>query len=338
MLPIESLEMRYSSQWLSWFKNIMIDDKRVDSLVIIDPDPLTTEITNGAFLDVCGTNYYKAMQLASCSEMIHNGQVDENTVFFMHDAWFPGIEMLAYMRDGLGIKFKIAGCLHAGTYDPTDFTSKKGMGMWGRDLEQSWFELYDKLFVATSYHKNLIQMNRVIVPDKLVVTGFPIYKPLVDMGCAKEKIVVFPHRLTEDKQPELFDELARLMSSIYPDWQFIKTQDVKRTKQEYYDLLRRASIAVSFAKHENWGIGMQEATMVGCIPVVPDRLSYKEMYSPEFRFADFADAFHRVYTLIHDIKAGNMHNYYRIWDQDRIKMERAGWNAITNMIGELLGL
>ena len=46
-----------------------------------------------------------------------------------------GLEMLAYVRDGLGLKFKIVGILHAGTYDPHDFLTQKGMASWGRPLE-----------------------------------------------------------------------------------------------------------------------------------------------------------------------------------------------------------
>jgi hypothetical protein len=337
-IPIEPLEMRYSKQWNRWFTDAFVECHQISYVIVIDPNPLTTEIRDGAFLDVCGTNFYKAKQLQGICEMIHNGEVDKDTIFFFHDAWFPGVEMLAYMRDGLGIEFKITGCLHAGTYDPTDFISKKGMGMWGRDLEQAWLNIYDQLFVPTQYHKNLIIGARVIDPDIISVSGFPIAVPIVDFGRQKEKIVVFPHRLTEDKQPELFDEVERVLSIFHPDWTFIKTQEIKRSKQEYYDLLRRSSIAVSFAKHENWGIGMQEATLVGCLPVVPDRLSYKEMYHTEFRYSDLSDAIYKLNKMMIAIDSGSVDMYYQIWQYDRDTIVSAGKHAIPNMIGELCGL
>lgn len=337
MLPIEPLDMRYSTQWSTWFRHGFTSREDL-RLTILNPKPLTTEITNGAFLDVCGTNYYKAKQLAEMCEFIHNGDVKDGDIIFVHDAWFPGIEMLAYIRDGLGIKFKIAGCLHAGTYDPTDFISKKGMGVWGRDLENSWFQIYDAIFVATEYHKNLLQCARYFSKDSIYVTGFPLERPKCTIGIRKDNIVVFPHRLTEDKQPHLFDELARILSISYPDWQFIKTQEVKRSKQEYYNLLQRSKISVSFALHENWGIGMQESVMMNCLPIVPNRLSYKEMYPVIFRYDGLDEAVYKTAKMIEACNADMTTYYADDFYATRSAFIDNGENAIPKIIEVLLGL
>lgn len=290
MLPIEPLESRYSIQWYEWFAKEVSKSKYM--LRIINPEPLTKKIENGAFLDICGTNYYKAKQLQELCERIHYGHVKDGDIIFLHDGWFPGVEMLAYIRNAMRINFKIVGCFHAGTYDDTDFISKMGMGKWGEHLENSWFRIFDKIFVATHYHKNLIKENRDIKNWRLIdVTGFPIEKPNEAKGnFTKENIVVFPHRLTSDKQPHLFDDMASFCKDKFPDWQFIKTQEHNLSKSMYYSLLCRSKIAVSFAQHENWGIGMQEAVMCGCIPIVPNRLSYVEMYPEIFRYDFFSQA------------------------------------------------
>lgn len=329
MLPIEPLDMRYSTQWAEWFENEMNADPRFN-LCMVNPEPLTHGITSGAFLDVCGTNYYKARQLAVLSKLMHYGKIKDDDVIFLHDGWFPGVEMLAYMRDGMGIDFKIASCFHAGTYDPTDFISAKGMGKWGADLENSWFEIYDAIFVATQYHKDLICDNREIDPNKIHVTGFPIYVPQVEIP-AKEKIVVFPHRLTPDKNPEKFDEMASILSLIYPDWKFIKTQELGLSKSDYYKLLAKCSIAVSCADHENWGIAMQEAIMLHVLPIVPDKLSYKEMYKWNLRYGS--------YRLMHKMVAAAIEWFTanpNSWDDDslsnRDKIILDGKNAIPKML------
>lgn len=93
-------------------------------------------------------------------------------------------------------------------------------------------------------------------------------------------MIVFPHRISPEKHPEMFDELAASM----PDWNCIKTIEVAKDKKEYYSLLRRAKYSVSFADQETFGISMVESFNCGCIPIVPNRLSYKEMFSPEFRY------------------------------------------------------
>jgi hypothetical protein len=281
LVPIEPLNERYSADWYDWFAEI--------GNFTVDAKPLTDKITQGSFLDICGTNYYKAQQLAYISKMIYDGRIKDGDVFLFLDLWFPGLEMLAYMRDALGINFKITGCLHAGTWDDYDFLSKQGMGSWAENIENGWFNFVDQIFVATNFHKKLICSCRNIESNKIKVTGFPI-KTIFLKRQAKENIVVFPHRLDSEKNPNLFDKLADELKASFKDWQFVKSKEICSNKQEYYELLHRSKIAVSFADQETWGIAMQEAVICGCIPLVPDRLSYVEMYPKEFRFTSFDDA------------------------------------------------
>lgn len=293
-VPIEPLEERYSTQWQRWFERAW-QEEHIDYINMLGA-PLTEWIESGSFLDVCGTHYYKASQLQKIAEYIHVNRPGWNTVFFFHDLWFPGIEALAYMRDGLGLEFRIMGCLHAGSYDPHDFLAKKGMGHWGKKLEESWFRIFDKIFVATNFHKRLLIEKREIDPNIIHVTGFPIYYECTDRMLAKKrkkkKLVVFPHRLNEEKNPHLFDHLTKQCK--INGWKFVKTKDVCKTKEEYYELLHEARIAVSFADQETWGIAMQEALFAGCIPLVPDRLSYSEMYKPLFLFGSLEEACSRT--------------------------------------------
>jgi hypothetical protein len=280
-IPIESLEERYSQQWNVWFPREFRTYLK-DDFTTIHGEPLTNVIETGSFLDVCGTNYFKAGQLQEITRLCHAGMVKDGDIFFFHDLWFPGIEMLAYIRDGLGIDFKICGILHAGTYDPYDFLAQRHMGRWGHDLENAWFQIIDKIFVATQFHKDLICSSREIERHNIHVTGLPIYPDFVEDGL-KRNIVVFPHRLDPEKNPERFDRLARHFINR-DDWLFIKSKNVCKTKQEYYKLLNDSRIAVSYANQETWGIAQQEAVICGCVPLVPDRLSYKEMYPDCFKY------------------------------------------------------
>lgn len=331
LLPIEPLESRYSIQWKEWFTDAILKDGTF-GLTTIYPEPLTKEIENGAFLDIVGTNYYKAKQLQYLCEMFHKGNIKDGDIFFFHDVWFPGIESLAYIRDALGIKFKIVGCLHAGTYDSTDFISKKGMGRWGKAIENGWFELLDQIYVATKYHKQLICKNRNVNPFKIKVTGFPIYPIVNNSEIIRENIVLFPHRMTDDKQHHLFDRLRERLEAQFPCWQFIKTQDVKRSKQEYYDLLNKSKISVSFALHENWGIAMQESVLCGCVPIVPDRLSYTEMYPKCFCYNDFEDC---VEIVTYYMKYGGIMDFLEFTRYIRRDIVNNGIHAIPNMLQEL---
>lgn len=280
-VPIEPLDMRYSTQWCKWFERefnkVGIPNKTIHGA------QLTNRITSGSFLDVCGTNYYKASQLQTIAHFFFDNDIKNGDVLFFHDLWYPGIEMLAYMRDGLKRDVKIAGCLHDGTYDKYDFTYKSGMARWAANIETGWFELVDKIFVATEFHKTELLKSRHVNQEKVIVTGFPLYWEEED-NPNKENIIVFPHRLVEEKNPQMFDKLKERLQPSFPDWQFIKTHELNLSKKEYYNLLKRSKISVSFADQEYWGIGMLESLFAGCIPIVPNRLSYKEMYSAPLRW------------------------------------------------------
>lgn len=122
----------------------------------------------------------------------------------------------------------------------------------------------------------------------MFAVGYPFYPKSYNLkpNVKKENIVVFPHRLDPEKQPQKFDMANYYLEPLFPDWQFIRTKDVWTNKQAYYDLLNRAKIAVSFATQETFGIAMVESVLCGCIPIVPERLSYKELYGINFRCED----------------------------------------------------
>ena len=325
-VPIESLEERYSASWNKWFPEAF-QDMRID-FVNIYPDTLSDHIKDGSFLDVCGTNYFKAGQLKILTKMLFQDEIGEDDVIFFHDIWCPGIEMLQYIRQGKGMKFKICGILHAGTYDSYDFLAKQGMASWGGPLEEVWFSFIDQIYVATDFHKELILRKRKIDPDKIKVTGLPIYnKECPDMR-GKENIVVFPHRLDSEKNPQLFDRLS--IEAATKGWRFIKSKEECKTKKEYFELLNRSKIAVSFADQETWGIAQQEALFAKCFPVVPDRLSYKEMYLDEFRYY----AYDHAVLLVKKLMEPSKEDFDQLQNNRNVLLRR-GDLAIPNIVKEM---
>jgi glycosyltransferase involved in cell wall biosynthesis len=296
---IEPLEERYSVQWNEWFK-ACFEANHIKYLPI-EGEQVHRNIQHGSFLDVIDTNRYKTKQQERMINLLSTYDDTERWVFFFHDLWHPALTLLAYIRDGMGWKnIKIVGCLHAGSYDEHDFLNKQGMTPWAKHIEEGWFaHLVDQIYVATGFHKELLIQTRNVDWWKIKRTGFPIYPvdlPYYDecfhKNIKKEKIVVFPHRLDDEKNPQLFDILRRAVRRT--SWKFVRSKDVCKTKNEYYELLSRAKIAVSFSAQETWGIAMQEATFLGCIPIVPDRLSYPEMYAREFIYNSFDEAVNLV--------------------------------------------
>ena len=295
--PIEPIPERYSLQWDGWF-NLEFDRLKVDWLTIHPPFGSLQLVRTGEYLDVLETHRSKFDQLRQLfglywfDDGAHAPR--DGDVLFFHDIWFPGLEALFYVRDALKRDFKICGCLHAGAYDPHDFKFQNRMQRWARDLENCWFKEVDAIFVATYFHKDLVDASRStglttfehseFHQTNVHVTGFPMYiKP---ESPEKQNIIVFPHRLAPEKQPEIFDYLAEVAKDFLPlpGWTFVKTKKVAVTKLEYYNTLRYSKIAFSSAQQETWGIAMQEAVMLGCVPLVPDRLAYRELYPSVFRY------------------------------------------------------
>lgn len=298
-MPLERYEERYTEQWWRWFNRAFINEKV--SYRNIEGEQITTSIEEGSVLDVYGTNYYKMTQLANLIVHIQKGEVkDEDTIFFA-DLWFPGLEALQYIRNVTGKKFRITGVLHAGTWDKADFTYRTGMRDWGKFIEAGWLSFIDEVYVGSEFHKEIIEhyAGAMVELPPIKVTGLPFEAEEVDRTTTKENIVVFPHRLDPEKRPDLFEKLDPVEG-----WQFLKTKDVTNSKEEYYQLLGKAKIAVSFAEQETFGYAMLEALANGCYPIVIDGLSYASMdIYKDFRVKDVNGANKKIDWVISNPEA-----------------------------------
>ncbi len=60
-------------------------------------------------------------------------------------------------------------------------------------------------------------------------------------------------------------------------------------REKYLAALGRCDLVVSTAAHEFFGVALLEAVSAGCIPVVPDRLVYPEIYPEDCRYTPATD-------------------------------------------------
>lgn len=287
-VPIERLEERYSDQWYLWF---MKSFEKFGVNPIVVGDSKKRKITTGQFLDVIETSAYKAGQMTEIISLIEAGF--EGSIFFM-DLWFPGIEHIAYIRNNAKKNLKIEGILHAGTWDANDFLSKNGCGSWAKFTESGWFEMSDRIFVATKYHAELIKIStKCNVEKKMEVVEFPCYRNDALSGIfVREDVVVFPHRLADEKQPLVFADVEKRYREMFPEGsaRFVRTKDVCKTKSDYYQLLAGSKACFSSALQETFGIAMLEGVALGCVPIAPNRLSYPETLKEFDRYETIDEA------------------------------------------------
>jgi hypothetical protein len=112
-------------------------------------------------------------------------------------------------------------------------------------------------------------------------------------GMPKRDLILFPHRIAPEKQVEIFRDLAKQL----PQYEFVVCQDQQLSKDEYHTLLGQSKIVFSANLQETLGISCYEGTLVDAIPMVPDRLSYSEMYREGFKYpSEWTESFEKYET------------------------------------------
>jgi hypothetical protein len=97
---------------------------------------------------------------------------------------------------------------------------------------------------------------------------------------SKRDLILFPHRIAPEKQVEIFRDLALEL----PEYEWVVCQEQNLTKDEYHTLLGQSKMVFSANLQETLGISMYEACLVDSIPLVPDRLSYSEMFAEVWKY------------------------------------------------------
>lgn len=301
IVDIESVESRYTKQWKEHLP-LQLKKHTNQEVIVISGGDVPQNTTPGAFLNFGGTNVYKSKQLEQIGEMFCEGKVKDGDYFLYTDAWNPTVIQLKYMASLLNVDIQIGGMWHAGSYDPEDFLGRLiGDAPWVRSAEHSMFSCYDHNYFATDFHINLFA-NGVFgwndgdgwncrrpsdANSTIVRVGWPM-EYLTDSlykykGMEKENIILFPHRIAPEKQVDIFKDLATHL----PEYEFVVCQEQNLSKEEYHTLLGKAKMVFSANLQETLGISWYEGVMLNCIPMVPDRVSYKEMAIDEFKYPDY---------------------------------------------------
>jgi len=156
----------------------------------------------------------------------------------------------------------------------------------------------------TGLAERIAEKSQVIHPpfDPTVFEATPIVR-------GERARIVWPHRWEHDKNPEAFFSAVAELASEGLDFEVAVAgqafRDVPRviadaecvlgdrlvhvgepgTREAYATLLASSDIAVSTADNEFFGLAMVEAAFAGCLPIVPDRLAYPEIYPAEMCYS-----------------------------------------------------
>lgn len=131
------------------------------------------------------------------------------------------------------------------------------------------------------------------------------YKESIDKG-NNIPLIIWNHRWEFDKNPEAFFKVLfklkeekiefrlALLGEKYKRQPLVFKVAEKKLKDnivhsgyvedysEYIEILKKGDIVISTANQENYGIAVIEAILAGCMPLLPNRLSYPELIPSEF--------------------------------------------------------
>ena len=316
LVDLESVETRYTGQWKTHVPNLLRKAGH-NVQVISGPTDIPSATTPGAFLNFGGTNIYKSAQVEQLGRLFCAGTILPGDHFIFTDAWHPGVINLKYMSELLNIPVVTHGLWHAGSYDPQDFLGRLvGNKPWVRHAEKSFFHAFDHNYFATNFHIRMFVTNLlndyptenpwleedladIIAGEdpRFVRTGWPMeyMEDTLTMykNMPKRDLILFPHRIAPEKQVDIFRDLATHL----PQYEFVVCQDQQLTKNEYHNLLGEAKMVFSANLQETLGISWYEGAVVNAVPLVPDRLSYKEMAFDTFKYpSEWTESFD-TYTI-----------------------------------------
>lgn len=299
IFSLEPLESRYTQQWYEHFPKLLnqhLGDQY--NIVQVNGVQKNSQTTPGAFLNFSDTNYWKSSQLCNFLEHHNQNKTTPKDQFIFTDAWNPVLLQIKYMNDLLKFDWIIHSLWHAGSYDSADFLGRLiGDKPWVRHAEKSFFYISDYNYFATEFHRKMFEKKLLGINDhgEKVITGLMTIGSVVRSGWPmeymptllspyknkpKKDLIVFPHRIAPEKQVEIFYDLKKEL----PNFEFVVCQEKSLTKDEYHNILTQAKIVFSCSLQETLGIGTYEGVLLDAIPLVPDRLSYSEMYFDCFKY------------------------------------------------------
>jgi glycosyltransferase involved in cell wall biosynthesis len=226
------------------------------------------------------------------ADLFNEGKIENGDAFLVGDIFFPGIEMIKYMSELLGLDVKVYGINYAGRADKTDFVQQ--LSHWADASEAGYHFICDGIFVGSEDHKNNVVnffgLNTATVHTTGLVWDLNYMQTFKEQigNVEKEDFVIWPHRWCEEKGINELIEFAKntkkkiVITSSGPKkdlGKLPKNIEYRHglTKGEYFELMAKARWYLSNAYQETFGYTIQEAIFFGCNILVPNRACCPEM-------------------------------------------------------------
>lgn len=103
------------------------------------------------------------------------------------------------------------------------------------------------------------------------------------------------------------------------------------SRERYEELLRESDVVVSTSNHEFYGVAVLEAVLLGCYPLVPNRLVYPEFFAATNLFNTQRQLFKKLKYL-----CGNPFPARQFYTEHGAAFEKFTWSAMVSEYEQLL--
>jgi len=197
-----------------------------------------------------------------------NLDLQKEDILFLADISFPGIFCSALYHKK---PRKCYAFCHATSLNHFDYFSTMADSKFV--IETSHSTLFNKVFVATEYHKKKLHWYNTVVTS----LPNPDHIPTFENG-PKVYDIVSASRPSKQK----VDSLLEKRVEEYFGFEIVRKET--RTAEEYYKFLGQAKVLLITAFEDTFGYQIVDAINNGCIPIARNRYAYPELLASNYLY------------------------------------------------------
>lgn len=322
-VPQMPVKMRYSEWYYHQFPIQLMD--YFDKTITIGNNKIYDNTDKSMFSPIDMSVKYQTEQI---DQFINTELYSDDILLFM-DLSFPGVfqQYLYHKRPYKAYCFCHATSINHLDYF-SEFNNKYDYSKFLNELSN--ILLFDKVFVATNYHRN-----------KILYHACRFFN---DVTKIKEKLVVLgalpPSPMSENKHISFNEKNYDLISLSRPSYQKVnqtleniveKELNINIVRREcnswneYSSFLNNSKLLLVTSKEDTYGYQIMDAALNGCFPIAPDKLAYPEILFEDSLYNDIGQLISYIHNYLttgppEEIWLKNLPQIYNFYDNLALEM------------------